>query len=166
MTSFKLQVVPPNWKRSTVLHGHTYSQVNEVIDARWNFDDGVEVHVRQVAEVVTWVNGRYDGRTHARELTRKARVYVSGGEPFNVMEDLTNRRRRPHTLWKPRVIDALRRIGIDAKLNWSQHAGCSCGCSPGFVLTSESRDLHGLDVWVTLPNAPTVDEMKPARELV
>lgn len=37
---------------------------------------------------------------------------------------------------------------ISAKGHFSRKAGCSCGCSPGFLL-DENHRLHGRDVFVT-----------------
>lgn len=42
--------------------------------------------------------------------------------------------------------EALRRRGYETKIVFSRTAGCSCGCSPGFV--AESRYLYGVDVFV------------------
>lgn len=128
------------------------------IDATWRFPDGVVIHAmeRTKHQYNTW-----------REVEAKVRVYVDANQPFNVLEDLTNRTRRPHHVWRPRVVEALARIGVEfAVLGWSQKAGCSmCPCSPGFVCHGENTGAvaYGWDFWVTLPDAPTVDERKPAR---
>jgi hypothetical protein len=39
-------------------------------------------------------------------------------------------------------------MGLDdnAKLRWSRTAGCSCGCSPGFVVEGQ----YGMDFYVTM----------------
>lgn len=43
----------------------------------------------------------------------------------------------------------LRELGHDAKLRFSRKAGCSCGCSPGFVLDTSLRiDGRQVDIWV------------------
>lgn len=137
----------------------------EVVDAYWRFDDGVEIHLSTPRDTThtVYLRGRsIRDATPTRELTRKPRVYVDSGLPFDVLEDLANRVRRPHQLLKGDVHDALERIGMDGALQWSQKAGCSCGCSPGFILTYPAP---GVDVWVTLPGRPTVDESKTARDL-
>jgi len=34
-------------------------------------------------------------------------------------------------------------LPADTKVRWSQYAGCSCPCSPGFVVDGHSRhDVH------------------------
>jgi len=47
-----------------------------------------------------------------------------------------------------KVIDAcvLPLLGDEVKANFSQKAGCPCGCSPGFILTGHS----GSDIWIDL----------------
>jgi hypothetical protein len=58
-----------------------------------------------------------------------------------------------------------------SKLSWSQYAGCSCPCSPGFVLNHQNivddkgNGFRYFDLWLTLESAPSVDETKPARVL-
>ncbi len=43
---------------------------------------------------------------------------------------------KPHLVFRKEVIpEVLKRMGCpDAKVSWSQKAGCSCGCSPGFIV--------------------------------
>ena len=100
------------------------------------------------------------------------RMYVSTDESFDVIEDLMNRRNRPYAFWRKAIRKAIASSIIDLeKMAWSQTAGCSCPCSPGFVLESQFIDLDGeffryFDIWVTLVGAPSVDETKVARDLV
>lgn len=121
--------------------------------ADWVFDDGVEVHVT----VDPWYKTHYyrTGRPYQERVkATHGRTYVSCGEVFDVMEDLENRRRRPHNVWKPRVKEALARIGLEPEaMHWNQRAGCGCGCSPGFVTQGVPGNIT---VWVVLPGAPTV----------
>lgn len=131
--------------------------------ATWAFDDGVTVDMR-IPPYCTYFGRGAAEQTPRREFTRKARVYVSSDQPFSVIEDLQNRFRRPFDMWKPGTTEALQRAGVDFdKLRWDQRAGCSCGCSPGFVI--EGGPV-GVEFWVTLPGAALVDEAKDARELV
>ena len=105
--------------------------------------------------------------TDPRHDWDKARVYVSTAD-FNVLDDLTNRFRRPYDAWRPRVLDVLKVLGYeDVRLRWSQKAGCSCGCSPGFIIEDGARyGLRGGGLYVELRDAPSVDETMPARELI
>lgn len=111
----------------------------------------------------------------ARRRQTKPRMYVGADETFNVLEDLENRRRRPHSVWRKAVRELFAESGIPFDLSvmgWTQFAGCACGCSPGFVIERQTVAEHGIapwtafDVYVTLKGVPTVDETKPARELV
>lgn len=58
----------------------------------------------------------------------------------SVLENLANRRNRPHMEFKKEIPSILRQAGFTedqiktAKPSWSQKCGCSCGCSPGFRL--------------------------------
>lgn len=75
------------------------------------------------------------------ELWHKTRVYIFiDGE--NIMENLAKRRMRPYNVWKKEVLPlVLKKLNLEGwKASWSQKAGCSCGCSPGFFLYKESKD--------------------------
>lgn len=84
---------------------------------------------------------------------RTAKVFVAPqGE--SILEQLTNRRNRPSDVYgallKDRVRDELVKHGVfpaDAKftMQWSQKAGCQCGCSPGFVVRGTTT---GVDIYV------------------
>ena len=64
-----------------------------------------------------------------------------------VMDDLQNRRSRPAEKLKSLLPDIFQHYGISPKhARWSQYAGCSCPCSPGFILSG----LHGKDYFVTV----------------
>ena len=111
------------------------------------------------------------------DRSSKPRMYVSSDEPFNVIEDLANRTRRPHQVWKPHLevlLEALHESGLasfrgeDLKMSWSQKAGCSCGCSPAFIFSNiqavwletsegEKELFSRFDIFVELVGAPTVD---------
>lgn len=101
---------------------------------------------------------------------RRTRVYVSGSGAFDVLEDLRDRFRRPYVAWRPLVLDVLKSLGYeDLKLRWSQRAGCSCGCSPGFIIEGGARyGLYDGDLWIKFndPDVPVVDESIPARDLI
>lgn len=51
-----------------------------------------------------------------------------------VMEQLINRRNRPEDLYRAVAEAAFAALGYDEPgLKWSQKAGCTCPCSPGFI---------------------------------
>lgn len=176
MTQFTLHVQPAGTTYLT--RGDTGAKYGTVAhwDARlhgvWTFLDGVEVQFRNAVRSTTSYWGQHGGRgrverTRESEITKKGRVYVSDDRAFNLAEDLSNRTRRPQAILRAAAIDGLARIGIvDVKLKWSQYAGCSmCPCSPGFIIDSTDKSLQGIDLWVTVPGIPVVDESKPARDL-
>ena len=70
------------------------------------------------------------------------RIYVYP-ENESVYENFFNRRVRPVSVMKQVALKALRDRGFDieaADIVWQQKAGCTCGCSPAFVLTRKFVD--------------------------
>lgn len=127
--------------------------------------DGAEVH---------WIKN-----TEWRERDRKSRVFI-WGDNESILDNLTNRTRRPYEVWRVLAVKVLRELvdqngrplwdregdAATRRLRWDQRAGCSCPCSPGFVVDSPSRPLRGGDFHIHLVGIPMVDETKPGRELV
>ena len=75
-----------------------------------------------------------------RDYEKAPRVYVLvKGE--GVFDQLFNRRDRPNTLYRNAVMTpALQALGLssdDCTLHWSQYAGCTCPCSPGFLVKAK-----------------------------
>ncbi len=87
----------------------------------------------------------------------KPRVYFHhDGE--TVLENLHKRRGRP--VWDyrallPKVFDMVQDqidISFDkVEHRWSQKAGCSCGCSPGFILSGAETLWHDIHVTILPP---------------
>ena len=78
------------------------------------------------------------------------RVYVfPRGE--SVLEQLVDRHSRPYRVYRKEVLPQVwEQLGIDpasVKVRWDQYAGCSCPCSPGFVVT---RGYKGQDLSVSV----------------
>ena len=73
----------------------------------------------------------------------KSRVYIfPKGE--NLVENLINRRTRPYTEYRKQVMpDVLEAMGLprDTKVKWSRYAGCSCPCSPGFIVPGYGKEV-------------------------
>ena len=70
-----------------------------------------------------------------------------------IFDNLSNRHVRPHTLYKKVAVQpALIAMGFDPAdciVKWSQTAGCSCRCSPGFLISSKSgKYLPRIDAYV------------------
>ena len=87
-----------------------------------------------------------------RNHRRIAYVWPKGE---TVMENLQNRRIRPVDAYREAVNEVLQTLAkgmpawqaklvLDKKPRWSQKAGCSCGCSPGFLLSEHlpDGDIH------------------------
>ena len=93
--------------------------------------------------------------SHREDAGKKTRVYVSwSGE--NMAQDFVNRTSRPHGRVRPLVEMVLEEAGIDVTgMTWSQKAGCSCPCSPGFILPAGPR---GESIWVKITGMPSVVE--------
>lgn len=75
-----------------------------------------------------------------RQRRGSSRVHVFAEEGTEtILDDLMNRHNRPVETWRVLATRTLRELGLNPteaymKLRWSQKAGCSCGCSPGFVM--------------------------------
>lgn len=87
------------------------------------------------------------GKNNADEFYHRPRIYIHlDGETIRV--NLEKRRERPYSIYKkevlPQVWRALGLNGNEIKVGWSQKAGCSCSCSPGFVVKDDGIpwDLH------------------------
>jgi hypothetical protein len=83
-----------------------------------------------------------------RQRGPKSRMYFwPQGE--SVMENVFNRRARPYEEFRKLIPLALVEAGVpleearNVTARWSQRAGCSCPCSPGFILSGvDGRDFH------------------------
>jgi hypothetical protein len=86
-----------------------------------------------------------------KDRHRAARVYVwPKGE--SLMDNLQNRRSRPYNEYRKQVLPAvLAALGLpnSTRVKWSQYAGCSCPCSPGFIV----EGVRGKEVHVTVEAA-------------
>lgn len=80
-----------------------------------------------------------------RSRYQKMRVFVWPAE--SILENLFERTDRPSRTWRKEVLPKVfEQVGLPAgtKARWSQYAGCTCPCSPGFILdvTLGSNDIH------------------------
>ena len=102
------------------------------------------------------------GYRNWREYTAKPRAYVFLDEE-TVAQNFGARFNRPYKVYRPLVLKALEDLGIEgAKISWRQKAGCTCGCSPGFVIDlpdgiEEASECF--DLYITVSGPPTeIDE--------
>lgn len=79
---------------------------------------------------------------------RRARIYFWLKEE-TILENLfEGRHTRPYIEFKKLIPQILKAAGLpDQKVRWSQRAGCSCLCSPGFVtvksvFADQSNEIH------------------------
>lgn len=84
----------------------------------------------------------------SKERNKVTRIYCfPAGETIldNFME---GRHTRPHLVLKrdviPKALEALK-LPANTKVRWSIYAGCSCPCSPGFIVNAS----RGVDVYIT-----------------
>jgi len=87
-----------------------------------------------------------------RELSKTTRVYFFPKDE-NFLDNLVNRKHRPHQIWRKMLPGVLAQLGISgAKAKWSQKAGCRCPCSPGFILdvSVNDGDHNRVDIYVTV----------------
>lgn len=96
------------------------------------------------------------------------RLYVDI-EDETIFDNLANRTRRPYNIYKTAIWSSeLPQVFDLGKLSWSQYAGCSCPCSPGFILPKQvvsigGREWRWFNVWVTFKDLSHVDERKAPR---
>ena len=78
-----------------------------------------------------------------RSSGKRSRVYIfPKGE--SLIENLMNRKGRPYNEYRKQVMpDVLEAMGLprDTKVKWSQYAGCSCPCSPGFIVPGWNQEV-------------------------
>ncbi len=92
-----------------------------------------------------------------REMNGKSHLSVHMlGE--SIWDNLMNRRNRPTKIWKMVGETAMASLGLDeelfAKMYWNQRAGCSCGCSPAFVMPN----LLGFHFYIEVEADPMLEK--------
>ena len=104
---------------------------------------------------ITVMPRRYYGN---KDHYKSPRMYVEVADE-TVFDNIANRKRRPYNVYKTLIHSTNLASVLDlSEFRWSQRAGCTCNCSPGY-------SYRYFDLWLTLENAPSVDETKPARVL-
>jgi len=97
---------------------------------------------REELENFSWKqrNARDRYAEYVRGADRKTRVYLFAGdrETHQVFDALPTRQMQK--LRRQVLREALEAEGLDpnTKARWSRTAGCSCGCSPGFILEGDT----------------------------
>lgn len=95
---------------------------------------------------------------------RYPRLYISP-ENESVLENLIGgRHNRPADLYHKALPAILKELGLpeDTEAVWSQYAGCSCPCSPGFILKDPRLQGDGRDFWVTVGRTQADETVREA----
>ena len=93
---------------------------------------------------------------------KKSRLYIFEKNE-NLIDNLSGRFNRPYTLYRKLLPDIYKHMinypklnfknrfpkitkDIFTQANWSQTAGCRCGCSPGFIM----KNFDNYEIFVTI----------------
>jgi hypothetical protein len=104
-----------------------------------------------------------------KEFNKKPRLYPSfSGE--SLLDNLVNRTTRPAAELGRIVRPAQAAAGYTGRIGWSQRAGCSCPCSPGWIWSDAPAIDFGdgyaskcYDAWVEVTDMPTTRDDAQAR---
>lgn len=104
-----------------------------------------------------------------RQYNASPRLYPDFEE--SLFDNLVNRRSRPIALLGRVARQALKQLELPGTLRWSQYAGCSCPCSPGWrwhdapsLDFGEGHMRAQYDGWVEIKGAPQVAATPQALE--
>lgn len=78
----------------------------------------------------------------------KTKVYIFVKDE-SVMENFVNRHNRPVNFYRKEIIpQVLEKLGlpVETKVSWRQRCGCTCPCSPGFLIDNH----YNKEVFVTI----------------
>lgn len=105
------------------------------------------------AETPKFIITKISTRLRDYRENQKSRIYFDvSGE--TLLDNLSNRMSRPYTEYRKLLPTVFETLELDPtnpnlKASWSQYAGCSCPCSPGFVIRNAQSFAH-TDVWVSI----------------
>ena len=94
--------------------------------------------------------------TEARRRRSVLYVHIKNQDFAKPLQDMLTgfRYNNPHQVYRKMVLpQAFKLLGLppDTVARWSQYAGCSCPCSPGFVLPNvRPATNYWVDIEVTL----------------
>ena len=131
-----------------------YRELKEVQALAEIGDFVVMITIRERSRPRLRPGSRYITQQQRNEYNRAPRLYFSNDGSETVLENLVNRRNRPYQFYRkefmPGLTSILRDLGVKIlKARWSQKAGCSCGCSPGFILEVADYSNNPYNIWVT-----------------
>jgi hypothetical protein len=119
---------------------------------------------------ILMIQRAYPRSGEQKDFAKATRVYVDEVGK-TILDNLRDRFGRPTKTYKAAVTEALQHVNMTGfKVCWSQRAGCSCGCSPGFILRDADNHVvrhtvegRPVDVYVKI-NKGALGESK-SREL-
>jgi hypothetical protein len=90
-------------------------------------------------------------RVQEDDAWRKPRVYFSI-KSESLFENLENRWSRPYKGYRTLLPEVFKKADIPqgTKASWRQTAGCSCGCSPAFILDLTAPEYMGKEIFVEI----------------
>lgn len=90
-----------------------------------------------------------------KDARKATRVYF-WHEGESILENFGNRVARPTDVYRKFLPEVSKALGLpeDTPYRWSQYAGCSCPCSPGFICSDSTGKL----VSVELSGAPNTSD--------
>lgn len=98
-----------------------------------------------------------------RNRRTKSRMYFSPKGETVLENFLHGRHNRPYAAYRTLLPEVFKQLNVEPlKARWSQYAGCSCPCSPGFILsdmlseTGSAWDAY--DVHVTVVEVTTIQQ--------
>lgn len=107
---------------------------------------------------ITLIERKWHRSTRSNEFYAAPRMYVNIKDE-TVYENLLNRRQRPYNAYKTLIHGSMLNQVLNlTPLKWSQHAGCTCNCSPGFILPHQHVSIgsfvfRNFDVWLSFEGA-------------
>ena len=100
------------------------------------------------------------GYAHPRDRMgyhAEPRLYIHHSQETTGLEQFFNRHSRPYRQYRKFIVPVVwQMLGTRGTDRWSSKAGCSCPCSPGFVMSGTPAVLfgeervHTYDIFVTV----------------
>ena len=118
----------------------------------------------RLVEADLYNDGKSDRRSRPYKRQDKAILFVWAKDEGAGLEQFVYRHSRPVQLYRTLLPEIFEALGLPANTTarWSQKAGCTCPCSPGFILSHHAN--HNFYAYVTAddPEAVKHDGNVPA----
>jgi hypothetical protein len=93
----------------------------------------------------------FEASEHQRGMKKPRCYFFEKNE--SILAQLSRRHYRPYQEYRKLLPQVYEKAGfpVDTKARWSKYAGCSCPCSPGFILQHSNKlALHHVFVTVVM----------------